>query len=241
MVDEVLKKDGKEAALEALGAFMDRMMDGSKMIPFHMTESFVRVFGRTGETFEDDRSLPVTDLDMILPNVLAAPDGTWTLIDYEWTVSFPVPVDFVRYRILHYYLAQGGVRKALRERETMERFGITERRENGFRMMESRLQSRINEDHVPLVTMFGRMSPGVVDGRAAVGDTGTVSEPDGTASAPLPSWTKTCAGHDEDEKERAIDLLRAEIDRLKSSYDELLDLYEASQNEIVKLKQERRK
>ena len=79
---------------------------------FVKTPDFVKVFGdvrlkgsyRTGK---------VNNIDMVLNNALNTPRG-WTLIDYEWTFDFPVPVEFILYRIMHYYLETNNSRNMLR-------------------------------------------------------------------------------------------------------------------------------
>lgn len=72
---------------------------------FRMTEDFKKVFGEVllpqnltcGE---------VTDIDMVTANAVCCQDG-WIHMDYEWTFDFPIPVHFVIYRILLYYLEKG--------------------------------------------------------------------------------------------------------------------------------------
>ena len=40
---------------------------------------------------------------------------TYYLIDYEWTFDFPIPVKYVIYRIIHYYIECNSIRKKIKE------------------------------------------------------------------------------------------------------------------------------
>ena len=53
----------------------------------------------------------VTNIDMICDNVVMT--RPYTLLDYEWTFEFPVPCEFVLYRIIHYYIQTHKVREVL--------------------------------------------------------------------------------------------------------------------------------
>ena len=71
-------------------------------------------------------------------------------------------------------------------------------------------------EHVPLVAMYPSMSPGNF-------------------------FVRDCLDADGNPVQRGsesedIRILRAEVERLRSGYDELLDLYETSQNELAKQK-----
>ena len=234
LTDEALKKNGPEAALARIDAFMDLVIPDGRTVPFCMTDEFVRYFGETDGSFADDSSLPVTDIDAIMPNVFRTEDGSYTLIDYEWTVHFPVPADFIRYRIVHYYLAEAGSRSALSEADVLARYGIDGNRARMFDGMEAHFQRRISEDHIPLVMMFEKMSPGAVDVRSAAEGPSDGIE-DGIRSAAA-SGSDAKTRDNQTEAEAAVELLRGEIARLQRSHDELLDLCERYQNELAKQK-----
>ena len=66
----------------------------------------------------------VTNIDMICDNVVMT--RPYTLLDYEWTFEFPVPCEFVLYRIIHYYIQTHKVREVLNAAGFYEKFGISE-------------------------------------------------------------------------------------------------------------------
>ena len=55
--------------------------------------------------------MAVTDIDFICRNVILGHPST--VIDYEWCFDFPIPVSYLVYRILHYYIYGKGSRAVL--------------------------------------------------------------------------------------------------------------------------------
>ena len=219
IVDEELCRSGEEAALKKTGEFLRLLVDSRELVPFRMTEEFAALFGTDGDFAPEERSLPVTDLDLIMQNVIRTGESSYTLIDYEWTVDFPVPVRFLKYRVIHYYLAAGGARSVFSESGVMERFGITREDAERFAGMERFFQSVTVGGHVPIVKMYDSISPGNFFVRDCLKESGD-------------------AGKTGQESED-IRILRSEVERLRRGYDELLDLYEMSQNELARQKEGR--
>ncbi len=77
----------------------------------------------------------VSNIDMICDNVVMT--RPYTLLDYEWTFEFPVPCEFVLYRIIHYYIQTHKVREVLNAAGFYEKFGISEVMRTSFSRMES--------------------------------------------------------------------------------------------------------
>ncbi len=97
--------------------------------PFAPTEAFARVFGEqemnvlagtaglpadAGEGLAgagavksgwDIPCFHVSNIDLLFENILLTDEGNYCL-DYEWVFDFPVPIDFIRYRILFYAYRQ---------------------------------------------------------------------------------------------------------------------------------------
>ena len=101
----------------------------------------------------------VTNIDMICDNVVMT--SPYTLLDYEWTFEFPVPCEFVLYRIIHYYIQTHKVREVLNAAGFYEKFGISEVMRTSFSRMESGFQVYITGTHVPMREMYATMTPGV--------------------------------------------------------------------------------
>ncbi len=76
--------------------------------PFSPTDGFAVVFGeKEMETLAGSSAacLRVSNIDLLFENVMLTDDGNYCL-DYEWVFDFPVPIDYIRYRILFYAYRQ---------------------------------------------------------------------------------------------------------------------------------------
>ena len=85
------------------------------------------------------------------------------MIDYEWTFRFPIPCNFILYRMIHYYLESDGKRAVLRELDFYKKAGISEEELEIYAEMERNFQKYMEGSHVPLRSMYDEVSPGKVD------------------------------------------------------------------------------
>lgn len=163
VMDGYVERKEYDKVEETLDQYLSLILDSAQE-EFNLTSEFQEVFGFVPE-FEHMKSASVTDIDMVLNNVIVC-DG-WNLIDYEWTFDFPIPVEFVVYRVLHYYFETTGARnEILRDRKIYERFGISEERQAAYAQMEKMFQQYIIQGYEPLRMMYPRITPGVI----SVGD-----------------------------------------------------------------------
>jgi len=111
-------KDSIEKIQEKLLSIMDEVLDVKEeyICDFEETEEFSKVFPDkhpTGKAFK------ICNLDSIFSNFIRTPDGI-VCIDYEWVLDFPVPVDFIKYRMLHYLYEEN--ESYLNQKTTIEEF-----------------------------------------------------------------------------------------------------------------------
>ena len=124
------------------------------------TEAFEKVFGNINLDVSY-KSFSVTDIDLILSNILVDGNGKWSLIDYEWTFHFPIPVQFLIYRVIHYYEQSNAFRnRVLSSWNLYQEEGISEREKMLFREMEENFQKYMLEEYVPLRHLYPSISPG---------------------------------------------------------------------------------
>lgn len=116
---------------------------------FQQTEEFTEIFGNV-RLPDGLRAVPVADIDMIMPNILVEEDGTWTVIDYEWSFHIPVPVHFIRYRAIHYYADTTTLRKALDSSRLYQKAGITKEELEVYQKMEENFQRYVLGTHIPI-------------------------------------------------------------------------------------------
>ena len=129
--------------------------------PFVVTDAFREVFALQAYPFAD-QTLPVTDLDMVCENLLLSGDEKPdTLIDFEWTYDFPVPVRFVLFRIWDYFF-----KRNLPERSAVDlcmQEGFSQEEISLFGGMEKAWQAHVLSGHTPLRELFADITPGCVD------------------------------------------------------------------------------
>ena len=147
--------------IKKLSSLIAEKADGK----FTVTAEFEKVFGEHGKNLED-ASLPVTDVDMVAENILLSgkDNEDWTLIDYEWTFDFPVPVHFLIYRIWHYFYARYAlceVPEHILKEEKISAADILV-----YKEMEECFQRYVQGDIVPLRELYAPVSPGIRDLRS---------------------------------------------------------------------------
>ena len=157
-LDALLDRKKTEEAEKLLKQYIEKVQTLPGQESFCMTEDFKKVFGDT-QGLETMAAVSNANIDMVCQNVMMEADR-WTMIDYEWTFFFPVPVAFLVYRVLHYYLETHGKRSVLNKEALYAWAGITEEQRTIFHEMEHHFQQYLTSDYVPMREMYGAISPG---------------------------------------------------------------------------------
>ena len=157
-LDRLLEKRKIEKFQKILREYMELILQTAEN-PFCMTEEFRKVFGDV-KLREGFYSAPVTDIDMVLSNIFIDEKGEWTLIDYEWTFLFPIPIQFVLYRILHYYECSNAFRSQIGVWDLYAAAGISPEDREVFLEMEKHFQAYVIGNYVPLRKLYPKISPG---------------------------------------------------------------------------------
>lgn len=142
---------GGKAPVEAVKEAIDMVLDCREecVRPFQMTEEFREVFGELPQGLDRDAvSLEASNIDALFENILLTEEGRYCL-DYEWVFFFPIPVEYVKYRILFYFFRQykslltgyGDVAHWLKE------FGITAQKAKAYEEMEEGFQSYVHGEN----------------------------------------------------------------------------------------------
>ena len=152
-LDTLLDKGEPQAAVERMFEVIGEIRSSKEIQAFQMTEEFEKVFGSI--TLPEGLSaVPVGDIDMIMPNILVDEEGRWTVIDYEWSFHFPIPVNYIVYRAIHYYADTTAKRKELLSFGLYERAGITEEEKVLYAEMEEAFQRYVLDGHVPMRQLY---------------------------------------------------------------------------------------
>ena len=159
-LDHALQKNGEMAVVKVFSDLFQTII-ATDTKPFCVTDEFREIFGEVSVPGVQE-SMPVTDIDMVAANFICNDTGM-TLIDYEWTFEFPIPVKYVMYRTLHYYIETSLLRKEKITEDIYEQFGITQEQQQAFAAMEQNFQNFIQGKRVPIREMYEGISPGVTD------------------------------------------------------------------------------
>ncbi len=146
---------GGKAPVETIQKALDQVMqvEASCRQPFTVTPEFLEVFGQpedgAGWTVLDGaESLRISNIDALFENILLTEDGMYCL-DYEWVFSFPIPEEFIRYRILFYFYRQ--YQSLLTSYEAvgqwLSEFGITSQKAELFKAMEKAFQQYVHGEN----------------------------------------------------------------------------------------------
>ena len=148
---------GEAAAVKRLIlSFVSKVRSLPQLTPFESSYEFRRWFGDVSDEkirVKDEKgaeldvmSLPVTDIDMIPQNIIMT-DEEAVLIDHEWSFTFSVPVDYVIFRFLYYYL-EGKYRtmyKVPEFEDLYEKAGFAENVRQNFLIMETHFQEYVQQ------------------------------------------------------------------------------------------------
>ncbi len=122
-----LCEDNTREVKNILTIWKKAIIGNHNLCTFHMTEEFSEVFGKI-DLPEGVQALKVANFDAIASNIMIQEDGTVQCIDLEWVFSFPVPLDFLLYRVMNdFYLDNSDV---CRLEELIREIGIDTTYEN---------------------------------------------------------------------------------------------------------------
>lgn len=157
LLDELCVQGELDAAADRLREYLKKVKKMYEGQPFVMTEGFREVFGDAAIS-EGFTCGPVTNIDLVCSNLVLG--ETPVILDYEWTFDFPIPCEFVLYRIIRYCQDPYSARRPLCALDFYRDYGITEELRDTFFKMELKFQDYITGGHVPMREMYDDMTPG---------------------------------------------------------------------------------
>lgn len=142
-LDALLLQGNLQKAADTLRKALKRICDSAQTEGFQMTPEFQKVFGEAAVSPEEP-SFPVADVDLIFSNLLRTGDGRFHVLDYEWTFFFPVPLNFLLFRALHYYLESAEMRREFgKQFDFYGEFRITPKQRETYLQMERQFQKYV--------------------------------------------------------------------------------------------------
>ncbi len=140
-----------EKIFQILNRIVRYIRTGGGQVPFAMTEGFAAVFGTPAgvQVLGQTMCSEVSDIDLVLPNILEDADRTWHVIDYEWTFFFPVPHNFIIYRTLFFLHQENKHKKELSMERLLMETGIPKEEADVYAQMEEAFQQYVTGGLVP--------------------------------------------------------------------------------------------
>lgn len=152
-LDALLERGEYAQASKQLCGVLEEITNCKPVTEFQMTREFQKVFGEP--LLPQGLAAAVcSDIDMIMSNILVGEDGNRTIIDYEWSFHFPVPLNFILYRAIRYYADTTETRRKLNPESLYEKVKITEMELAAYAEMEEAFQKYVLDGHVPMRQLY---------------------------------------------------------------------------------------
>lgn len=136
-----LEEEKFEQVFSEIEEYFSLIKERSSDVDFSATPEFTEIFGDV--SFPDGTKCGrAANLDYGFGNVIESEKGSF-LIDYEWTFFFPVPVEFLLYRVLHYFVYTSSRSGELIKRDIFARFGFDGEKLEKYASMEKAFHSYI--------------------------------------------------------------------------------------------------
>ncbi len=157
-----LLEEGRIDELEKLFfSYIQKVKNIHEKNLFEKTQEFVEVFGDV-DLHHDLKSAEISNIDLVPANIILS-DAKVSVIDYEWTFAFPVPSQFLVYRMIFYYLELNDKRGVLKNQNFYEKAGILPEDIEVYTKMEHNFQQYILGKHAAMRNMYAEISPGQVE------------------------------------------------------------------------------
>lgn len=160
-VNGMLEQGAFEEARTLIRHYLELIRGAYQEKTFEQTPEFQQIFG--------DVDLPgqyqcgvMNNIDMVLDNFVLEGNKTY-LFDYEWTFSCPVPLEYMLYRILHYFVYRNKRCDELIAHGFMSLVEISEAEKRVFDTMEQHFQKYVTGDCTPIRELYGTVGARAID------------------------------------------------------------------------------
>lgn len=138
LLDKCIIENDREAFNKMISSYVQMIYDSYKLEPFSTSDEFEKVFGRI-ECSGEMLATRELNIDMIFPN-LFKDEERWIVIDYEWTFDFLIPIKFLFYRGVFYYVLNSPNRNNFAQGKMWELFDISAEEKCMFEKMDNHFQ-----------------------------------------------------------------------------------------------------
>ena len=158
-IDSLIRKGNEQMAEELFDEYISRCFMSLPTVGFASGDRFAQIYGDVDFDHEEV-AYAQADVDMICSNIFIQGD-TWHVIDYEWSMDFAVPRDYVLYRALylaHHQIARCGFLELDR---LMTKYGISEEKQKIYQQMEVHFQEYVRGNNISDSEMRNRTGKNV--------------------------------------------------------------------------------
>ncbi len=155
----VMREQGTDACAKEFLDYLNLIKKLHSDASFEMTKEFREVFGEA-KLLEGTPCAPCSNIDLVCGNVLLGKDK-WTVIDYEWSFDFPIPVKYLLFRIIFYFTDHADRGTEFKPYDFLGKMEITPEEVKVFESMETRFQQFVTRNHVPIRDLYQDISDGI--------------------------------------------------------------------------------
>lgn len=108
------------------------------LVDFNLTTEYENIFGKIAPKTKE-KSLPITNLDLLFHNIIIK-DNVAYCFDYEWVYDFPIPYEFVLYRMIVAFYSKYNMyfSKMLNKKNLLIELGVKEENISVYNQMEQK-------------------------------------------------------------------------------------------------------
>lgn len=147
-IDSLVHNGRLKDAICEIKKYIDEIKRYNTKDLFRKSEEFVKVFGDVSG-FENSYSGKVNDIDRVLSNVILKNDK-YVFVDFEWTFNFQIPIEYILFRIIHYYVNTNNERSVLIDEGIYELIGLDDKQLGVCLEMEEHFQKYVEGNVVSL-------------------------------------------------------------------------------------------
>lgn len=144
--DSLINENDKDiyAVFEYIeGRTLEELLD--ECLAVNDIEKFHVLFDKYLEYIAYNEDMAVTDYDLIFSNILISPDGSWHVIDYEWTFAKRIETKEIAFRAVYCYLLENEKRNKLDFDFILNKLDVTQEDAEQFRHNEKEFQKYVTE------------------------------------------------------------------------------------------------
>lgn len=147
ILDDYLSKRNYSSIIEEIKKYFEILKNSHNKCKFNLTNEFKEVFG-TISLSSDLEAFSFSNIDVIFSNVKVKGES-YCFIDYEWCFDFPVPVDYIIFRCIYWFINSQCRIEQFQDINLYKLFGFSEKEVEVYLAMEDAYQAYVKGTYSP--------------------------------------------------------------------------------------------